>query len=142
MYSTNTTTALSLTAGNYGFCFVNETAIRTAPNRNQLAFFDLGSDDLIHPLCVVYKKGTDLSLPDGLLSTLQPNFTVLPEIKSMKNKYTDFGHSDFMATGIIKLPEAHEPNEPFGMAFLEAAPALFRNHKRLLYRESGFSLPR
>lgn len=55
-YTTNATTALSLTAENYGFCFVNETAIQNAPNRTQLLFFDLDSPDLIHPLCVVYKK--------------------------------------------------------------------------------------
>ena len=56
IYTTNATTALNLTAGNYGFCFINETAIQTAPNRSELIFFDLDSPDLVHPLSVVYKK--------------------------------------------------------------------------------------
>ena len=56
IYSSNATTALNLTAGNYGFCFVNETAIHNAPNRGDLIFYDLNSPDLIHPLSVVYKK--------------------------------------------------------------------------------------
>lgn len=56
IYSSTATTALNLTAGNYGFCFVNETAILSAPNRKELIFYDLNSPDLIHPLCVVYKK--------------------------------------------------------------------------------------
>ena len=53
---TNATTALNLTAENYGFCFVNETAVHNAPNRGELLFFDLDSPDLVHPLSVVYKK--------------------------------------------------------------------------------------
>ena len=56
IYSSNATTALNLTAGNYGFCFVNETAIYNAPNREALIFYDLNSPDLSHPLSVVYKK--------------------------------------------------------------------------------------
>lgn len=56
IYSSNATTALNLTAGNFGFCFVNETAIHNAPNRKDLIFYDLDSPDLIHPLSVVYKK--------------------------------------------------------------------------------------
>ena len=56
LYTTNATTALNLTAENYGFCFVNETAVHNAPNRNELIFFDLDSPDLVHPLSVVYKK--------------------------------------------------------------------------------------
>lgn len=56
LYSTNATTAMNLTAENYGFCFINETAIHNAPNRDALIFFDLNSPDLIHPLSVVYKK--------------------------------------------------------------------------------------
>lgn len=59
-YSTNAATALGLTARNYGFCFLNETGIRAVPNREELAFFDLGSPDLVHPLCVLYKKGSYL----------------------------------------------------------------------------------
>ena len=49
-------TALNLTVENYGFCFVNETAVHNAPNRGELLFFDLDSPDLVHPLSVVYKK--------------------------------------------------------------------------------------
>lgn len=60
IYSSNATTALNLTAGNYGFCFANETAIHSAPNRKELLFFHLNSPDLVHPLCVVYKKGSYL----------------------------------------------------------------------------------
>ena len=56
LYTTNATTALNLTAENYGFCFVNETAVHNAPNRGELFFFDLDSPDLVHPLSVVYKK--------------------------------------------------------------------------------------
>ena len=56
LYTTNATTALNLTAENYGFCFVNETAVHNAPNRGELLFFDLDSPDLVHPLSVVYKK--------------------------------------------------------------------------------------
>ena len=59
-YGTNTTTALILTAQNYGFCFVNETGVRSAPHREELAFFDLDTPDLVHPLCVVYKKNSYL----------------------------------------------------------------------------------
>ena len=60
IYGTNAATALNLTAQNYGFCFLNETGIRSAPNRDELLFFDLGSPDLIHPLCVLYKKNSYL----------------------------------------------------------------------------------
>ena len=56
LYTTNATTALNLTAENYVFCFVNETAVHNAPNRGELLFFDLDSPDLVHPLSVVYKK--------------------------------------------------------------------------------------
>lgn len=56
LYTSNATTALNLTAGNYGFCFVNETGVHNAPNRSELIFFDLDSPDLVHPLSVVYKK--------------------------------------------------------------------------------------
>lgn len=56
LYTSNATTALNLTAGNFGFCFVNETAIHNAPNRKDLIFYDLDSPELIHPLSVVYKK--------------------------------------------------------------------------------------
>ena len=56
IYSSNATTALNLTAGTYGFCFVNETAIHNAPNRDELIFYDLNSPDLKHPLSVIYKK--------------------------------------------------------------------------------------
>lgn len=59
-YGTNTTTALNLTAQNYGFCFVNETGIRTAPNRGDLVFFDLDTPDMVHPLCALYKKNSYL----------------------------------------------------------------------------------
>ena len=59
-YCTNTMTALSLTARNCGFCFVNETGIRSAPERDALVFFDLATPDMIHPLCVVYSKSSYL----------------------------------------------------------------------------------
>ena len=60
-YTTSASIALNLTAQNYGFCFVNETGVRCAPNREELVFFDLDSDDLTHPLCVVYKKNSYLT---------------------------------------------------------------------------------
>lgn len=60
-YTMNATTALNLTAQNCGFCFLNETGVRSAPNPEKLVFFDLGSQDLVHPLCVVYKKNSYLS---------------------------------------------------------------------------------
>ena len=59
--SANATTAINLTAQNYGFCFLNETGMHSAPNAQELVFFDLQSDDLIHPLCAVYKKRSYLS---------------------------------------------------------------------------------
>lgn len=59
-YCTNTMTALSLTARNCGFCFVNETGMRSAPERDTLVFFDLGAQDMVHPLCVVYSKSSYL----------------------------------------------------------------------------------
>lgn len=52
----NAATALNLTAQNFGFCFLNETGIGNAPNSQELVFFDLNSDDMVYPLCVVYKK--------------------------------------------------------------------------------------
>lgn len=60
-YTTSASTALNLTAQNYGFCFVNETGVHCAPNREDLIFFDLDSDDMVHPLCVVYKKNSYLT---------------------------------------------------------------------------------
>ena len=60
VYTTNASTALNLVAQNYGFCFLNETGIHSAPNPQDLRFFDLRSDDLVHPLCVVYKKNSYL----------------------------------------------------------------------------------
>lgn len=60
-YTTSASTALNLTAQNYGFCFVNETGVHCAPNRDALVFFDLDSDDMVHPLCVVYKKNSYLT---------------------------------------------------------------------------------
>lgn len=60
VYTTNTSTALNLVAQNYGFCFLNETGVSSAPNPQELVFFDLNSDDLVHPLCVVYKKNSYL----------------------------------------------------------------------------------
>lgn len=59
-YSTNAATALGLTARNYGFSFLNETGVGAAPERDQLAFFDLHSPDLVHPLCALYKKDSYL----------------------------------------------------------------------------------
>ena len=56
IYTANATTALNLTAQNYGFCFLNETGVWSAPSQNELAFFDFDTEDMIHPLCVVYKK--------------------------------------------------------------------------------------
>lgn len=60
-YTMNATTALNLTAQNCGFCFLNETGVRSAPNPERLAFFDLASQDLVHPLCVVYRKNSYLA---------------------------------------------------------------------------------
>lgn len=59
-YCTNTTTALNLVARNYGFCFLNETGIRSAPDRDELCFFDLNTPDMVHPLCVIYRKNSYL----------------------------------------------------------------------------------
>ena len=59
-HCTNTTTAISLTAQNYGFCFLNETGVRSAPNREELVFFDLNTPDMVHPLCVIYRKNSYL----------------------------------------------------------------------------------
>lgn len=61
IYTTSASTALNLTAQNYGFCFVNETGVHCAPNREDLVFFDLESDDMVHPLCVAYKKNSYLT---------------------------------------------------------------------------------
>ena len=60
VYTTNAATALNLVAQNYGFCFLNETGVHCAPNPSELAFFDFHSDDMVHPLCVVYKKNSYL----------------------------------------------------------------------------------
>lgn len=59
--TSNASTALILTAQNLGFCFLNETGVHAAPNAADLLFFDPGSDDLIYPLCVVYKKKSFLT---------------------------------------------------------------------------------
>lgn len=61
IHTTNTTTALNLVTQNYGFCFLNETGIDCTPASQDLAFFDLNSDDMIHPLCVIYKKKSYLT---------------------------------------------------------------------------------
>ncbi len=60
LHTDNAATALNLTARNFGFCFLNSTGVRSAPDREDLAFFDLGSEDLVHPLCAVYRKDTYL----------------------------------------------------------------------------------
>ena len=59
-YGTNAATALGLAARNYGFCFLNETGVRTAPGGGELAFFEFDTPDMSHPLCAVYKSGTYL----------------------------------------------------------------------------------
>lgn len=56
VYTDSATTSLNLTAQNFGFCFLNETGVPCAPNAQGLVFFDLNSDDMVHPLCVIYKK--------------------------------------------------------------------------------------
>ena len=56
VYTTNASTALNLTAENYGFCFVNETGIHSAPHQEDLAFFYFDTEDMVHPLSAVYKK--------------------------------------------------------------------------------------
>lgn len=56
VYTDNAATALNLTAQNFGFCFLNGTGVSSAPNSQELVFFDLNSDDMVYPLCVVYKK--------------------------------------------------------------------------------------
>ena len=61
VYSMNATTALGLTAHNFGFCFLNETGVHAAPSPEELLFFDLQSDDLAYPLCVIYKKKSYLT---------------------------------------------------------------------------------
>ena len=59
-YGTNAATALGLAARNYGFCFLNETGVRSAPNRDELVFFDFDTPDMTHPLCAVYKSSSYL----------------------------------------------------------------------------------
>ena len=59
MYSTNAATALGLAAQNYGFCFLNETGVRSAPG-SELAFFGFDTPDMTHPLCAVYKSSSYL----------------------------------------------------------------------------------
>lgn len=58
-YGTNAATALGLAARNYGFCFLNETGVRSAPG-DELAFFDFDTPDMSHPLCAVYKSSSYL----------------------------------------------------------------------------------
>ena len=58
-YSTNAATALGLVARNYGFCFLNETGVRSAPG-DELAFFSFDTSDMTHPLCAVYKSSSYL----------------------------------------------------------------------------------
>lgn len=58
-YSTNAATALGLAARNYGFCFLNEIGVRSAPG-DELAFFDFDTPDMTHPLCAVYKSSSYL----------------------------------------------------------------------------------
>lgn len=60
VYTTSAATALNLVARNYGFCFLNETGVRCAPEGARLAFFDFDSNDMIHPLCVAYRKNSYL----------------------------------------------------------------------------------
>lgn len=60
VYTTSASTALNLVAQNYGFCFLNETGVHCAPNSSSLAFFDFDSNDMVHPLCVIYKKNSYL----------------------------------------------------------------------------------
>ncbi|MDY3280763.1 LysR family transcriptional regulator [Dysosmobacter sp.] len=60
VYTTSAATALNLVARNYGFCFLNETGVRCAPNAGELLFFDMDTDDMVHPLCVGYKKNSYL----------------------------------------------------------------------------------
>ncbi len=57
----NASTALNLTARNYGFCFLNETGVPTAPNPDELVFLPFKSEDMMHPLCAVYKKNSYLT---------------------------------------------------------------------------------
>lgn len=59
-YSTNAATALGLAARNYGFCFLNETGVRSAPGGGELAFFSFDTPDMTHPLCAVYKSSSYL----------------------------------------------------------------------------------
>lgn len=58
-YGTNAATALGLAARDYGFCFLNETGVRSAPG-GELAFFDFDTPDMTHPLCAVYKASSYL----------------------------------------------------------------------------------
>ena len=58
-YGTNAATALGLAARNYGFCFLTETGVRSAPG-DELAFFDFDTPDMTHPLCAVYKSSSYL----------------------------------------------------------------------------------
>ena len=59
-YGTNAATALGLAARNYGFCFLNETGVRSAPGDGELAFFGFDTPDMSHPLCAVYRSGSYL----------------------------------------------------------------------------------
>lgn len=59
-YGTNAATELGLAARNYGFCFLNETGVRSAPGDGELAFFGFDTPDMSHPLCAVYRSGSYL----------------------------------------------------------------------------------
>ena len=61
IYTTNNSTALSLTAKGLGFCFMVETGLNDVMSRPELAAFDLQSQDLMIPLSVIYKKNSYLS---------------------------------------------------------------------------------
>lgn len=58
IYTTNNSTALSLTAKGLGFCFLVETGLSDAMARPELAVFDLRSQDLMIPLSLIYKKNS------------------------------------------------------------------------------------
>ena len=57
----NASTALSLTSRNYGFCFLNETGVSAAMGAADMIFLPFRSEDMIHPLCAVYKKNSYLT---------------------------------------------------------------------------------
>ena len=61
LVTTNTTTAINLTAEKLGFAFLQESGVSRTPYLDRLACFTVGEPPLTCPLAVVYKKNGFLS---------------------------------------------------------------------------------